>query len=577
MKYSWVYKEKDRELQGIISRELAVSPILAQLLINRGITDPSSAHKFIRPFLKDLYDPFLMKDMEKSVNRIIRAIKAKERILIYGDYDVDGITTTALFINFFRDLGIDVDFYIPNRFSEGYGLNIDAIKRIKERGVELIITGDCGTNSHEEVELANRLVIDIIITDHHESFPPSPKAYAVLNPKQENCPYPFKNLAGVGVAFKLLVAIRSELRKNGFWIKRLPNLKKYLDMVSLGTISDMVPLIDENHNLVKHGLKVITNSLNIGIESLKEISGIYGRDIGVSEIGFKLAPRINSVGRLGNASIGVELLTTEHKDRAIEVSQILDKQNRERRSIQENIFMEAKDIVEYSLPSIIDEDILILSSPDWHQGVIGIVASKLAEKYNRPAILISIDGESGKGSARSINFFNIYEALSECRDMLLNFGGHKYAAGFTLEKKNINRLRERLKEIFDKKINKNKLTPKMIIDAEIPFKELSIELVNNIEILGPFGFSNPEPIFSAHGLEILGKPRLMGARENHLKMKLKQGPYVYNSIGFNMSDKTDEINGALIDIAFIPELHQWNGSETIRLNLKDIKINQYDY
>lgn len=577
MKYSWVYKEEDPKLQGIISRELAVSPILAKLLINRGITDPSSARKFIKPFLKDLYDPFLMKDMEKSVHRIIRAIKAKERILIYGDYDVDGITTTALFINFFRDLGLEADYYIPNRFSEGYGLNIDAIKRIKERGVELIITGDCGTNSHEEVELANRLGIDIIITDHHEPLPPSPKAYAVLNPKQEDCLYPFKNLAGVGVAFKLIVAIRAVLRKNGYSVKRLPNLKKYLDMVSLGTISDMAPLIDENHNLVKHGLKMITNSLNIGIESLKEISGIYGRDIGISEVGFILSPRINSVGRLGNASISVELLTTDDKDRAIEVSQILDKQNRERRSIQENILMEAKDIIQYRLPSIKDEDILILSSPDWHQGVIGIVASKLAEEYKRPTILISIEGESGKGSARSINSFNIYEALSECRDMLLNFGGHEYAAGFTLEKKNINGLRERLKGISNKKINKYDITPEIILDAKIPFKELSIDLVNNIETLGPFGFSNPEPIFSSHGIEILGKPRLMGARENHLKMKLKQGPYVYNSVGFNMSDKIDEINGALIDIAFIPELHQWNGSETIRLKLKDIKINQFDY
>lgn len=571
MKSNWVYKTADLELQETISRELNISPVIANLLINRGISNAHDARKFIRPLLRDLYDPFLMKDMEKSVDRIIRAITSQEKILIYGDYDADGVTTTTLLINFFKDLGIDVDFYIPDRFKEGYGLNAGAIKRIKERGIELLLTGDCGINSHEEIELANQLGIDVIITDHHEPIPPCPKAFAVLNPKQEDCPYPFKNLAGVGVAFKLIVAIRARLRDEKSYGKRLPNLKRYLDIVSLGTISDMVPLLDENHILTKHGLKEITRSSNHGIKALKEISGINGRDIGTTEVSFILAPRINSVGRLGDASISVKLLTTEEEEMAIEISKILESKNRERQSIQQNIFNEAKDLIESGIK---DENVFFLSSPRWHQGVIGIVASKLAEEYNRPTILVSLEGESGKGSARSINSFNIYEALLECKDMLLNFGGHEHAAGLTLEKKNMNELWKRLKKIFDKKINKEDTTPQIEIDTKISLAELSIDLIKDIESLGPFGFSNPEPAFSAHGIEILGKPKLIGAKGNHLKMKIKQGPDVYDSIGFYLGHRLEETKNGLIDIVFAPELNQWNGHESIRLRLKDIRISQ---
>ena len=576
MKYRWVYRETNEELKDQISKELGISPVLANLLVNRGISTPSAASHFIKPYLKDLHDPFSMKDMEKSVTRIIKALKEDERIMIYGDYDADGITTSALFINFFKCLEKEVDFYIPNRFREGYGLNADAINKIHERGTDLIITGDCGINACEEVELANRLGMDIIITDHHEPVPPCPDAYAILNPKQEDCPYPFKDLAGVGVAFKLIIALRSELRKDEYSIKDLPNLKEYLDIVSIGTISDMSPLIDENHNMTKYGLKELTKSSNIGIEALKEVSGINGKDIGISDVGFILAPRINSAGRLGDASVGVELFTTHDRTRALEISAMLDRTNRERQLIQETIFREAREIIESNTSSIEDENVTVLSSPKWHQGVIGIVASRLAEEYYRPTILISIEGESAKGSARSIRSFNIYEALFECRDLLSNFGGHEFAAGIALETKDISRFIQRFQEVVDKRIKKEDLSPSMTIDARIDFKELTADLIGNIENMGPFGLANPEPLFSAHGIEILGKPKLIGAKENHLKMKLKQGSHVFDSIGFNMVDKIEEIKNCLIDVAFIPEINRWNGSSSIRLRLKDIKITQYN-
>lgn len=576
MKYRWVYREADEELKDRISKELEISPVLATLLVNRGISTSSAASRFIRPYLKDLHDPFSMKGMEQSVTRIIKALKENENIMIYGDYDADGITTSALFVNFFKCLGKEVDFYIPSRFQEGYGLNSDAVKKIHERGTDLIITGDCGINACKEVELANRLGMDIIITDHHEPVPPSPDAYAILNPKQKDCPYPFKELAGVGVAFKLIIALRSELRKNEHSIKNLPNLKEYLDIVSIGTVSDMSPLIDENHNMTKYGLKELTKSSNIGIEALKEVSGIHGKNIGISDVGFILAPRINSAGRLGDASVGVELFTTRDRKRALEISAILDRTNRERQLIQETIFREARDIIESNTASIEDESVTVLSSPKWHQGVIGIVASRLAEEYYRPTILISIEGESAKGSARSIHSFNIYEALFECRDLLSNFGGHEFAAGITLETKDISRFIQRFQEVVDKRMKKETLSPSITIDARIGFKDLTADLIDSMENLGPFGLANPEPLFSAHGIEILGEPKLIGAKENHLKMKLKQGPHVFDSIGFNMVDKIEEIKNCLIDIAFIPEINRWNGSSSVRLKLKDIKITKYD-
>lgn len=588
MEKRWFIPRINHRLERILSQQACLSLILSQILINRNIETPEEARAFLFPSLDNLLDPFLMTDMEKASARIKEAIKGGERIIIYGDYDVDGITGTALLLTVLRGLGADVSFYIPNRLREGYGLNIEAIKRLKiqDPGLKIIITVDCGITSHREVDLANSFGIDVIITDHHIPLPQSqilPKAYAILNPNRdpEASPswpqgqgsgqaYPFRDLAGVGVVFKLAQLLKTGPRTQD------PRLKTYYDLVALGTIADIVPLIGENRVLVKAGLEVLSQGERIGIKALKKVAGLEGRPINSGTVAFCLAPRINAAGRLGEAELGVRLLLSESDEEAMEIAETLDRLNRERQEIEDKIFEEAIERIKNRESRAKTDYSIVLASPDWHPGVIGIVASRLVDAFYRPSFLFSIKDGVAKGSARGIPNFHLHEALTECSDLLMGFGGHSYAAGLSLEEEKLESLKRRIDRIINETLSEEELTARLRIDAKVDFKDLNLSLLEEMNLLSPFGLGNPEPVLGTRGVEVF-YPRRVG--NNHLKMKLKQTRTILDGIGFDMGNllngegwKIEE--GCRIDIAFTPFINEWEGGKGIQLEVKAIRPHQ---
>ena len=555
------------ELRDELSKQLAIPPLVAQLLIKRGITDPREGEKFLSPLLQHLHDPFLMKDMERGAERIAQALHNKEKISIYGDYDVDGITGCTLLIDFLRSLGAQTSYYIPHRLKEGYGLNAEAVKNIAAQGINLLISVDCGVSDCEEIELAQQLGVDTIVVDHHEPPPlPSP-AYAVLDPLQPDCHFPFKGLAGVGVVFYLVIALRSRLRDKGFWRDRTePNLNRYLDLVALGTIADIVPLIDVNRVLVTYGLKALEDSVRPGIVALKEVSGMGKEDIVTGHVAFRLAPRLNAGGRLASAHMGVELLLTDEYERARNIAAELDQANRERQDIEKRTYQDAKKIIDRD--GLLERRSVVLSSDKWHPGVIGIVASRLAEELWRPTILIALDGDKGKGSARSIAGFHLYEGLQECEDHLVGFGGHKYAAGLTINRNKIQDFRDGFEEAAKKTLGEEDLMPTISIDAEIGLDEITPELLNHLALFAPHGPANPKPIFSTrerfpiHDIKIL--------KGNTLKFTLRREKKTYEAIGFNMGHLSPQLSSE-VRIAFYPRMNDWQGVKRLQLELRAVE------
>lgn len=564
----WYIKEQDEEAQGFLSHELNISPVISQVLINRGIKDVDAADRFLHPNLSHLHPPAMMKDMEKAVGRIIKAILGHEKIIVYGDYDVDGITAVTILITFLREVGADVSFYTPHRLKEGYGLNLEALNRIRSNGTRLMLTVDCGITDGEAIGFAQSNGMDVIVTDHHEVPDELPPAYAILNPKQKGCGFPFKSLAGVGVAFYLIIALRAKLRDMGFWRhNKVPNLKEYLDIVALGTIADIVPLIGENRILVKFGLEQLTVSSRPGIIALKEVSGLRDTVITSGMVGFRLAPRINAAGRLNRADDGVRLLTTRDPTEAKEIAMVLDSENTKRQRIEERIVKEAKDIVE-SDERILCGRSITLASHDWHTGVIGIAASRLVEEYYRPCVIISLQRGRGKGSARSIKGFHLYHGLRGCAHLLEGFGGHKYAAGLTIDEKNIPAFQNIFEEIAKNELSEEDLIPRILIDRSITLGDLTWEFLNELKALSPFGASNPEPTFCSSMLSVLDS-RVVG--NGHLKLKVKEDDILCDAIGFNMGEKPPS-PGRQIKAAFVPQINDWRGTRTIQLRLKDIEV-----
>jgi single-stranded-DNA-specific exonuclease len=608
MEKRWFIPKVNPRLERILSQEATLSLILSQILINRKIDTPEQAKAFLSPSLDDLLNPFLMTDMEKASMRIKEAISKGERILIYGDYDVDGVTGTALLLSVLRDLGADVSSYIPNRLREGYGLNIEAIHRLKtqEPRPKLIITVDCGTTSHKEIDLTNSFDIDVIITDHHQPLTKDPRlrtqdsglrtqdsrynselrthnsqllpnAYAILNPNREDSAYPFRELAGVGVVFKLCQALIPPTPpfSKGGWGGLLVKgggggLERYLDLVALGTIADLVPLIGENRILVKEGLEILSHGERTGIKALKKVAGLEGRPVNSGAVSFCLAPRINAAGRIGDAGHAVRLLLSESEKEAIEIAENLDRLNRERQEIEDEIFGEALERLKTQDLRLKTPDYsIVLASPDWHLGVIGIVASRLVDAFYRPSFLFSIKDGVAKGSARSIPNFHLHEALTECSDLLMGFGGHSYAAGLSLKEEKLKSFRIRIDEIINKTLNEEDLIPRFRIDAKVDFRELTFGLINELDALSPFGLGNPQPVLGAKAVEIIS-PRSVG--NNHLKMKLRQNRVVLNAIGFDMGDLLNRIEeGKRIDIAFTPSINEWEGGKKLQLEIKAIR------
>ncbi len=566
-KKRWRVREPELVLQKTLAASLNISTITSQLLINRGISDIQQAERFLSSTLSDIRSPFGMKGMKEGVERVLKALHNKEKIAIYGDYDVDGITSTSILLMFLKSAGVNVSYYIPERIAEGYGLNADAISKLAERGVALLITVDCGISDHPEVKLAKELGMDVIVTDHHEVPDYLPPAYAIINPKQSGCPFPFKNLAGVGVAFNFIIALRASLRDEGFWKeKEVPNLKEYLDLVALGTIADVVPLVDENRIFVKYGLMELTASTKPGIIALKEISGLNDVPINAGMVGYRLAPRINAAGRVGKGVDGVRLLTSESYDEAASIAKLLDDGNKERQGLEEVILREATEMVESGL--IFDRKSIVLASENWHPGVIGIVASRIAEKYYRPTVMIAIKDGVGKGSARSIHSFMLYEGLKECSHLLKEFGGHDYAAGLSINEENIEKFRDAFERVASNKLSDEDMVPEMDIDATMDLNDVTEGLVNELDNLAPFGEANPEPLLCSTGLGI-ADCKVVG--NNHLKMRVKQGRTVRDAIGFGMGN-LNLSPGINLDTAFIPQINLWNGGKSIQLKLKDVRI-----
>jgi len=503
--------------------------------------------------------------MDKAVERIKKAISKGEKIMIYGDYDVDGISAVALLKRVLLDLGGHVVSYIPHRIKEGYGLNKDAAKTADRLNVSLLITVDCGISGRQEVEYLSSLGITTIITDHHkvseQSFPA--KAYAVINPLQNDCRYPFKYLSGVGLAYKLAEALTAG---SGY------DTKQHLDLVALGTIQDMVLQLGENRIFTKYGLARINNGNKKGIQALIEVSGLSGRVISVKEVGYMLGPRINAAGRVGTAETALRLLMTDSKSEATELALALNAENKNRQRIGSSLLREAVNKVENEV-NFKDEKVIVLDGDDWHPGVIGIVASRIAEKFNRPAIMISFDGENeGKGSGRSIKNFHLFEALTECRNLLMDFGGHAAACGLKIARKDLGEFRSRLNEVARESLDVKDFIPTLTVDMEVPLRLLKHELISEFEKLSPYGPGNPRPILSSRMLKLKGKPRRI--RRDGIKMWVTDGNITCEAIGFGMSEMLDDIlESATIDAAYTPSINRWRGVDTLQLELIDVKAN----
>ena len=560
MRKIWRIKDPKPEIQKSFYSELKISKITAQLLSNRGILTSKEAGEFLACSLSSCHDPFLMKDMDKAVGRIKKAIRNKEKILVYGDYDVDGMTSVALLYTALKNLGAIVETYIPNRLEEGYGLNVNAIKKAQRGGVSLIITVDCGISSFKEIEYANIFKIDVIVTDHHEIVESRiPSAYAIINPLQESCEYPFKHLAGVGLAYKLAKALYDG---TSFFAE------DFLDLVSLGTIADIVPLRGENRVLAKHGLDEINKRSRVGLEALTEMSGLSGKDISSGHIGFILGPRINAMGRVGSPQKALELLLTEDRDEARKLAKMLNDENRSRQKIESGILEEALSRIEREV-NFKHHRVIVLASENWHPGVIGIVASRIADRFYRPTILISLDGKLGKGSGRSVEGFNLFKALSKCKDLLAAFGGHEGACGVTIEKQKIDEFREKVNIAAGEDVSEQTFSPQLDIDMDIPLNMLTKGVIGEIEALAPFGEENPRPIFSSRNLTIKDGPRHIG--RNGFKMWVTDNMTTCEAISFGRGDLEEPKAGSGVDLAYIPSINNWQGVQSIQLELKDIR------
>jgi single-stranded-DNA-specific exonuclease len=562
----WKIKDVSDELSvQRLTDSLNISPILARLLVLREIKTFSQAKQFFRPSIESLYDPFLMDEMESATTRVITALTENQKICIYGDYDVDGTCATALLYMFLKELDANVEFYIPRRLEEGYGLSTTAIDIVNAKGTNLMIAVDCGITAITETDYANKLGIDVIICDHHQPKEDIPKAFAVLDPLKPGCSYPFKYLSGAGVAFKLAQGLCERIGKRGLPLK-------YLDLVALAGAADIVPLIDENRILVNEGLNQVNLNPRPGIEALIEMGRLQTGQLTSGQIVFTIAPRINAVGRLGDAERAVNLLIANNKKDALKLAEVLETENYERRKIDVDTFEAAKLLVDSQID--LDEELaIVLHSEHWHPGVIGIVASRLVEKYYRPSVLLTTIDGIAKGSARSINGFNIYEALQKCNDLLLHFGGHQAAAGLAMELDKIDEFRIRLNEVLKSSITSEDLSEEISIDSKIRFSEITPKFLRILEQFSPFGPGNLRPVFLSESVHVANVPRIVG--NNHLVANFKQSgtDKVFDSIGFNMGDHYDMIkqNNCELDIIYSVDKTIRDSRIFPQLKLKDIK------
>jgi single-stranded-DNA-specific exonuclease len=556
----WVFRDINMSQRASLAQALLISPAAASLFLARGVTTPHEATRLMS--LQSPHDPFLVPDMEQAIERLHRAVNTDEPICFYGDYDVDGITATSLYLSFFGGLGAKVRAYVPHRLREGYGLNLGAVQRLHDEGISLLVTSDCGTTSHKEIELAAQLGMDVVVTDHHQSDEVMPQAVAVLNPHRTDTLYPFRGLCSAALAYKVAQAYQVR-----YGVAGVP-LESLLDLVALATVADVVPLQDENRSFVREGLHQLSRGARCGIRALKQAAGVT-RDCTAETIAFKLAPRINAAGRLDDAMLGVRLLTTEIPSEAQQLADRLEQLNHERQRIEMDIMTEAlASLKDSALPRV-----LVLASRHWHLGVVGIVAARLVDRFQCPAIVMAINEQGiAKGSARTTGGFDLYQGLAACREVLESFGGHPSAAGLTIRESRIDEFRAMFSDVVAGWVHDGYKVPTLNVDAEVRLNEVNLQLIQEIGSLHPFGAGNPEPTFAVTGLEVM-ESRTVG--EKHLKMTVRQGRSLpFDSIGFGMKSLLERgiPSRAPVDLAFTPELNHWNGRDRIQLRIRDVRL-----
>jgi single-stranded-DNA-specific exonuclease len=568
MKKYWKIKERAKSEQiDSLSKELNISPVLANLLVQRNITTYEQAKDFFRPNLDNLHDPFLMKDMGVAVERLLQAFETKENILIYGDYDVDGTTSVSLVYSFLKKFYNNIDYYIPDRYNEGYGISFKAIDYASQNNISLIIALDCGIKAIDKIDYAAQKSIDFIVCDHHTPGDKLPNAVAVLDPKRKDCSYPYKELSGCGVGFKFMQAF-AKTKKIDF-----NNLLDYIDLVAVSIASDIVPITDENRILTFHGLKKLHENPSIGLKTIKLKSNIGDQALSVEDVVFKIGPRINAAGRMESGKQAVDLLISTNEEEALLLCDKLDVHNNDRRNIDKNITEEA--ILEITQQSE-HKYSTVLFNPNWHKGVVGIVASRLIESYYRPTIVLTESNGFATGSARSVTGFDLYEAINDCSDLLESFGGHMYAAGLTLKPENVQSFKDRFETVVRERITPDQLVPQVEIDAELNFSEINDKFYRILKQFAPFGPGNMNPVFFAENVVDNGTGRPVGNEGEHLKLELLQETDPFKNIAaiaFGQGNKHTKIaNGTAMDIAYTVTENHFRGRTNLQLYVKDIKI-----
>jgi single-stranded-DNA-specific exonuclease len=563
----WLLRDADPQGVAQQSEQLKISPLLARILILRGYSDSHSAKRYLSSSLReDLPSPFDMTDMAPAVARLVRAIEDKEQIGIWGDYDVDGTTGASLLVCFLRAVGAQPIYYVPHRIEEGYGLNTAGLRGLKARGVGLLVTVDCGISNAIEIEAAREFGLEIIVIDHHQ--PPSelPKALAVVNPHRTDCLFPDKGLCAAGLAFYLVIALRAKLRDAGWFANGALDIRPYLDIVTLGTIADMVPLRGINRTLLRRGLQELSLSSRPGVVALKKVAGIPDGDVSAGQVGFRLGPRINAAGRVDYGIKVVELLTTESSEIAERIAQELEVHNIERRAVEAAVLEQALT----RAAAVMDGGSchsLVLAGDGWHAGVLGIVASRIVEKYCRPTVVIGFDGDQGKGSARSIRGFHLVQGFQHCAEHLEKFGGHEYAGGLSIKAAKLERFADEFEKFARQALMPEDLLPLLEIDAELQFSQIGLGLLRELNVLKPFGIGNPEPLFMTTGAEICERRMFSSG----VRYRLRKAGRAISSVMFGVPDELPGAPGELIDVAYRLAQNEWNGTWTPELRLADLR------
>ncbi len=569
MQKRWILREADESVVSLLSEQLKIPPLVARILALRGLNDPDSARRYLSSSLRsDLPSPFLIAGMEQAAGRLVRALERKELICVWGDYDVDGTTGTAALVSFLREVGGEVIYYIPHRIDEGYGLNPEGLKQLSSQGVRLVVSVDCGISNYEEVELARSMGIDVVIVDHHELPPNLPPAFAITNPHRPDCSFPDKGLSGAGLAFYLIIGLRAKLREAGwFGASESPDIRRYLDIVTLGTIADMVPLTGVNRVLARRGLTELGGSTRPGVVALKQVARLPPGEISAGQVGFQLGPRINAAGRMDAGLKVVEMLTTESQEVALRIAQELDEHNRERQAMEAQVLAEALSQVDAD-PLLKERYSIVLGREGWHPGVLGIVASRIVERFHRPTVVIAFSQGAGKGSARSIRGFHMVEGLRCCADFLEKFGGHEYAGGLSIKQEKFPSFLTRFEEIARNSLAPEDLIPVLEVDAELEFSEIGLSLVRHIETLKPFGIGNPEPLFVTKAVEVSERRDFSGGS----RLRLRQGGKSLGAVVFGLEKDFPASPGANIDLVYRLTENEWNGSSAVELRIIDCRL-----